>query len=272
MGMKRETICKFVTDTATAGDITAINFVHETKTQNGESRLPAVYAVHLVTKGSGVFKIANKEYTVNKGDLFFVFPGSEYSITSIENFTYTYVSFIGKRAQKIMGVLGINRSNSVFSGFLSLDDFWYSALLSSTKDTLELVCESVLLYTFAAIKKKFAPKENLDKANEVVNTVKLYVDQHFEDPDLSLERISKVFSYNPKYLSNLFASTQGEGLKEYVIKRRVNYAEQLFSQGFTSIKDVSVMCGFNDPLYFSKVFKKIMGVSPKEFRTNLKRS
>lgn len=265
--MKRQTICKFVQSLNGNGDISTINFVHETKTQNGEIKHPPVYAVNLVTSGSATFFTCNKEYHLNKGDLFFMFPGSEYSIKSIENFSYSYVSFLGKRTQKIMDSLNINRQNPVLNGYLSLDEFWYNALLTSTENTLDLICESVLLYTFASIKKKIAPpKEVKSKSIEIINAVKLYIDERFTNHELSLELISKAFSYNPKYLSNLFSNVQGEGIKEYVVKKRIAYAEQLFSQGFTSVKDISFMCGFNDQLYFSKVFKKTTGISPKEYR------
>ena len=55
-----------------------------------------------------------------------------------------------------------------------------------------------------------------------------------------------------------------EGITEYLNTVRIQQACALMEQGFTSIKDIALLCGYKDPLYFSRVFKKEMKVSPRE--------
>lgn len=56
------------------------------------------------------------------------------------------------------------------------------------------------------------------------------------------------------------------GISEYVATLRIQQACTLLDQGFTSVKDIAFLCGYNDPLYFSKVFKAKTGVSPREYQ------
>ena len=58
------------------------------------------------------------------------------------------------------------------------------------------------------------------------------------------------------------------GYSEYVRSLRIKYAVSLFDHGIDSVKNVALLSGFTDPLYFSTVFKKCLGVSPKEYKNN----
>ena len=95
--------------------------------------------------------------------------------------------------------------------------------------------------------------------------IKKYIDDNFTSCDLSLNCISKELLYNPKYISGLFKKKMNIGLVEYINTIRIQYACTLISQGFTSVKELAVLSGYKDALYFSKVFKKKMGVSPKQY-------
>ena len=61
----------------------------------------------------------------------------------------------------------------------------------------------------------------------------------------------------------------GVSLKEYLRTLRIKYAVSLFDHGMDSVKNVALLSGFNDPLYFSTVFKKTVGVSPTDYAHSL---
>ena len=67
------------------------------------------------------------------------------------------------------------------------------------------------------------------------------------------------------YLSHLFKQKMNVGFSEYLRTLRINYAITLFDNGLDSIKNVALLSGFSDPLYFSSVFKKTVGKSPKDY-------
>ncbi len=88
--------------------------------------------------------------------------------------------------------------------------------------------------------------------------------------DLSLKTQAKLLNVNPSYLSSLFKKETGVTLTDYVNKKRVERAKQLLKAGHTQIQNVSQCCGIYDVNYFTKIFKKYEGVTPKEYRESKK--
>ena len=74
--------------------------------------------------------------------------------------------------------------------------------------------------------------------------------------------------YNKKYLSALFVKNKNVKFKEYLNSLRINRALELIGDPDLSVSEISEKCGFSDPYYFSKVFKKITGLTPTEYRKN----
>ncbi len=71
--------------------------------------------------------------------------------------------------------------------------------------------------------------------------------------------------YNAKYLSTCFKRKMNIGFSEYVRTLRINNAVFLMDHGVESVKNVAFLSGFQDALYFSKVFKATVGQSPSEY-------
>ena len=84
------------------------------------------------------------------------------------------------------------------------------------------------------------------------------------DPEISLESISFRFKYNKKYLSHQFKCVFGMGVSEYLNTLRISYAVSLIEQNHLFVQEIAFRCGYKDPFYFSRVFKKITGTSPRE--------
>jgi len=92
-----------------------------------------------------------------------------------------------------------------------------------------------------------------------------YIREHYAEP-ISLTEIANHFHFNPSYLSSFFASHNKEGFSEYLNRIRVEKAADLLQEADTSISEISGMVGYSDHSYFTKVFKKLMGVSPSQYR------
>ncbi len=84
--------------------------------------------------------------------------------------------------------------------------------------------------------------------------------------DLSLKTQAKLLNVNPSYLSTLFKKETGITLTDYVNKKRVERAKHLLKNSSTQIQTVAQSCGMLDVNYFTKIFKKYEGVTPKEYR------
>ena len=87
--------------------------------------------------------------------------------------------------------------------------------------------------------------------------------------DLSLSALAEMQNISPGYLSTLFKKEIGQTLTDYVNSRRVEQAASMLRSGTLQVQTVAQYCGIPDVNYFSKLFKRYTGVSPKEFRATL---
>ena len=85
--------------------------------------------------------------------------------------------------------------------------------------------------------------------------------------DLSLRALAKVSELSESYIARLFKNNLSLKPSEYVNKVRVSVATSLLSETNMSVSEIAEACGFSDVYYFSKTFKKIVGVSPSKIRT-----
>ena len=87
--------------------------------------------------------------------------------------------------------------------------------------------------------------------------------------DLSLSALADMQNISPGYLSTLFKKEVGQTLTDYVNSRRVEHAAAMLRSGTLQVQTVAQYCGIPDVNYFSKLFKRYTGVSPKEFRATV---
>ena len=114
-----------------------------------------------------------------------------------------------------------------------------------------------------------AGRSSMDHRAQIVAEVQEYIRQNL-DKRLSLNDVASVFSFSPNYLSQLFAQSGEAGFVEYVTDARVAAAKELMAATDLKIYEISERVGFESAFYFSKVFKKIEGVSPKRYMQRLR--
>ncbi len=105
------------------------------------------------------------------------------------------------------------------------------------------------------------------KHSDVVYKCIDYIRQNF-DQKITLDDIAIHVSLSRSYLSKLFKDETGYSLFSYINHVRIEKSKQLLLDDSTSLVDIAGLCGFEDQSYFTKVFKKETGISPKRFRDN----
>lgn len=98
--------------------------------------------------------------------------------------------------------------------------------------------------------------------------VKNYIKENIET-ELELEKVANNFGLSVYYFSRTFKEVIGINYSEYINKCRIDIAKELLSDGEMNVKEVCYKVGYNDPNYFSKVFKKYEGVSPANFKISV---
>jgi two-component system response regulator YesN len=101
----------------------------------------------------------------------------------------------------------------------------------------------------------------------VIRQAKDYIDKHFMESNLSLYEVASQVNLSSSHFSMVFSQETGQTFKEYLTSTRIIKAKELLRTTSLSSNDIAYQVGFNDPHYFSYVFKKNTGISPSEFRS-----
>ena len=106
-------------------------------------------------------------------------------------------------------------------------------------------------------------KEN--RSNGIIDRAQEYIMQNYKK-DISLDDVSREVDISPYYFSKLFKEATGDNFIEYLTNIRIDKAKELLDNTNLSMKEICVQVGYSNPNYFSRIFKKIVGVTPTEYK------
>jgi two-component system, response regulator YesN len=109
------------------------------------------------------------------------------------------------------------------------------------------------------------PRTATGPGNPIADMIVRYVEEHLAE-EISHEILSSVFRYSQNYLGQLFKKEKGISISEFVTRRRVQEAKRFLLEEYLSVSEVAYRVGFNDNHYFCTVFKRLTGVTPREYR------
>ncbi len=104
-------------------------------------------------------------------------------------------------------------------------------------------------------------------ASDTMNRIITWTERHF-NRNISLEDVSREFKYNKTYFCTLFKEQTGTTYLKYLNNLRISNACKLLKTG-ASINEISELCGFENDSYFIQLFKKTIGITPKQYQKQL---
>lgn len=154
----------------------------------------------------------------------------------------------------------------------------YKALQIQTGDTGESdhslwghisACESI--YELQELLKErislfFASARNQGENSSTVYFIKQFIADRYQDETLSVKDISAHVMLSPSYVCTLFKNDTGMTLNQYLTEYRMERAKKLLADPRYKIVDISAKVGYSDGNYFGKIFKRVCGMSPSEYR------
>lgn len=264
--MDGDNICKFSNTTNREQDLYAFRFVYETQPHKLPN--PRTYpslCCCLMTHGTALLETEHGQFSLTPGDVFFTFPAAPFSIRNCSQAHYYYISFVGRKANSYPESVGITPQNPVRSGFEELKATWSYGISKTSPENLPLLTKGLLLYTLSIISASSeAPSEVSDRG--LVEQIRSDIDLDYANADLSLDSLCDQRKYNSKYVSRRFREEMGISFSEYLQSCRIHHACNLLAGTNRSVQEIAMDVGYRDALYFSKVFKKCMGVTPTNYR------
>ena len=253
-------ICKF--SVIRSSDLACSNFIYEVTDVQSKSTFTENYVFGFIVESGATIIENNNHHVLVKGDAFLLQKNTTFKIVGDENLKYFYVSFYGRRADEMVGRFELTKAVHTFKfqqSYNEITTLAFDALKKATEHNTDLFAESMLLYLFAHLDMK--SKEY----NDLLSSIITITNNEFTNVDFSLNKLAALISYDPKYISFFFKKSKGICYTDYLRDLRIKRAVFLMEQGMTSIKNIALLSGFKDALYFSKIFKQETKKSPKEY-------
>lgn len=114
-------------------------------------------------------------------------------------------------------------------------------------------------------RKKDFQKDPVSK-RELVDRIENYLYEHYQEEDLSLNRIALELQFESSYLRRVYKTQKGVTISQKLQSIRIDRAKELLDSGVFWNKEICELVGYSDQYYFSKRFKQICGCTPTEYR------
>ena len=208
--------------------------------------------LHFVKSGKGMVYKQDASYSVGAGQAFLILPDEvvTYTADAEDPWSYQWIGFDGRLAEAFSHLPTVFRLSSTY----------IQAMLDTNgRDLREYRIAAILFEMYASL---FSEKK---AAHDYVRRVKDYIRAVYMQ-EISVEEIAKSMNLNRRYLSRFFKEKTGMTVQDYLIHVRMEEAKRLLLQG-KSVNEASVLCGYRDPFHFSKMFKRLFGISPGAWKT-----
>ena len=213
------------------------------------------------TSGKGAFRFeSGMVIPYQAGDVVVIPPKEVHANSSSEGFTNIHItmaepSFLYKSAFRISD----DEEGNVKMAFLQAK-YYYMGDIKYADLVLAALGDLIISYMIVC-------RSNTE-FSEPVEKIRESIRRNYSRPDYALDEVMRSMPFHYDYLRKLFKKEVGVSPLEYMTKLRMKSAETLLTAMWTneySISEIAQMCGFEDALYFSRVFKKYYGCAPSNY-------
>ena len=232
------------------------------------------YLIHYVVSGRGVLECGGRVYPISAGDAFLILPDTAitYYADETDPWEYVWVGFAGTDAQPILQCTDFTPEAPVQrpkdgGAFCRAILRIYQARGASFGHAVRMTGE--LYSALSLLMKKEQPRKAEDAASGYVLKAVPYIAHHYALP-ISITDIASYVGIDRSHLYSVFKHVLGTSPKDYLTGFRIAKACALLGEPALSVAAVANSVGLENNLYFSKVFRKRMGITPSEYRRSAK--
>jgi AraC-like DNA-binding protein len=231
------------------------------------------YLFFIVLSGSGSLDYLDKTYELTAGDCVFLDCREGYAHHTERNlWQLKWVHFYGPNLNSIYEKYRERGGHPCFrpenlAAFISLLDDLY-AIADSEEFVKDMMLNEKLNALLTQLMRESWHPESSNRPNgkkQDLLLVKEYLDSHYTEK-ISLDQLAEQFYINKFYLTRIFKEQFGVSLGNYLLGIRITRAKQRLRFTDDSLDAIGAACGMGDAAYFSRMFKKVEGITPGEYR------
>lgn len=227
------------------------------KTQN-----KSCYVLSCRISGESLFFYNDTSVTVKTGDILYIPYGSSYSQEcKSEEIICFHLEAYSSLADKILIFRNESKENidNICAAFKAASAEW-----NNKEYNYEYRCMAILYEILSAYNIRFTESK---KHPAILKNAVNYLEGHISDLDFTIEKLCKETNISRVYFNKLFKNTYGITPIEYINNLRIKKAKFLLDSGNYTNGEIAQLCGFSDIKYFYVVFKKITGLTTKEYKS-----
>lgn len=202
------------------------------------------------------FRIADENWRRRVDELFVWFSKDQVKDEDIHMLLHTLIQMLDRELGQLSDSL-----RRIF-GEPSLQGY-YSEIEAQT--TLTQV-QTVMLKWLAEIYRIYVSVNESKSYRAMISEMKIYIEENFENPDLSLKHLSDRFQISGKYASHLFKEEFNMKFVDFLTQLRMQRAEYLLATTSDNLQDIAQKLGYTSSITFGRVFKRVVGVTPGDYR------
>lgn len=226
------------------------------------SHLHGSFELITVTEGSLTVTVDKKDYLLERGKLVLIFPNQVHEFKCHGSCSHYLCIF----SPKLVSAYSKRYSSKLpENNLFTADKQYIDAFLDLNPDDPIFKVKGVLYSLCAVFDKSATYNEHSFEKDELLPIIFKFVEDSFAS-DCSLSALSRATSYNYEYLSKYFKERTGTTFTDYVNRFRINEACYIFQNSDYSILQTALDCGFDSLRSFNRNFKKILGITPSEYK------
>ena len=236
------------------------------------------YLFHYIISGTGTLMADNAKgetqtYSIKSGQGFLLFPGQITTYIADQNlpWEYVWIEFDGLRVKEALDLTELSVNTPVYHSHSEdlreqlMNEMLY-IVYHAKESPFHLIGHLYLFLDYltqSAKSKKLVQSSKMSDyyIKEAIN----YIEQNFQN-NITIEDIAAVCGINRSYFGKIFRNSIGRSPQEFLMNYRMVKATELLKLTSLSIAEIGSAVGYENQLHFSRAFKTIYGVSPREWR------